>query len=414
MFLITRRRFCEIALAAPVVAKGYGSRAPVTLADDPKIELIENSLMEMRDGKLVKVNVGLPVRMQQYHVPGFTIAVIDNYNIAWTKGYGVLEQGMPQRVTEDTLFHSGSISKPVSAAAAVALVEKGDLKLDEDVNAKLQSWKVPENEFTKSEKVTLRRLLSHSAGLNEGGSPSFAIGEQPFNALQTLDAAPPTNSGSPYRQAAPVRVQAIPGSRFLYSPGGYAIVTVLMEDVEKKPFETILQDTVLRPLGMKSSTFEQPLPDYLLTRATTEHEDGQPLEGKRRYFPGLAAGGLWTTPTDLARFAVEIMSCWSGKSHKILSSAAVREMLTCQVGHYDAKTGGQALGFWVQSQGNGFVIGHKGGTYGSSCQLVAFPAAGKGAVVMANDRPGGEKLVPETLFAIGVVYGWPWDLAVGS
>jgi hypothetical protein len=161
---------------------------------------------------------------------------------------------------------------------------------------------------------------------------------------------------------------------------------------------------------MESSTFQQPLPNHLLERATTEHKDGQPLEGKRRYFPGLAAGGLWTTPADLAQFAVEIMLCWSGKSHKILLPASVREMLTCQVGHYEEKAGGQALGFWVQSQGKGFVFTHKGGTYGSSCQLVGFPAVGQGAVVMANDRPGGEKLVPETLFAIGTAYGWPWDL----
>ncbi len=408
--MITRRRFCEMALAAPVFAMGQVRKGDVGPNNDTKIEQVENGLMEFRDGKLAKVNMGLPARMQQYHVPGFSVAVINDYKIAWTKSYGLLEQGMVERVTVDTLFASGSISKPVSAAAALALVEKGHLKLDEDVNAKLRSWRVPENEFTKSEKVTLRRLLSHSAGLNEGGAPSFSIGEERFTALQALDALPPTNSGSAYRQAEPVRVQAVPGSRFLYSPGGYAIVTVLLEDVEKKPFATILHDTVLKPLGMKSSTFDQPLPDQLLVRATTEHKDGQALEGKRRYFPGLAAGGLWTTPADLAQFAIEIMLCWSGKSQKILSPASVREMLTCQVGHYDEKAGGQALGFWVQSQGKGFVIGHKGGTYGSSCQFVGFPAVGQGAVIMANDRPGGEKLVPETLFAIGTAYGWPWDL----
>ena len=411
LFMMTRRRFCEMALAAPVFAMGQVHKADVALNNNAKIEQVENSLMELRDGKLAKVNMGLPARMQQYHVPGFSVAVINHYQIAWTKSYGVLEQGMLERVTADTLFAAGSISKPVSAAAALALVEEGHLHLDEDVNAKLRSWKVPENEFTKNEKVTLRRLLSHSAGLNEGGGPSYAVGEEWFTALQTLDAVPPTNSGSSYRQAEPVRVEAVPGSRFLYSPGGYAIVTILMEDVEKTPFETILRDTIFRRLGMTSSTFEQPLPDRLLRRATTEHRDGGPLEGKRRYFPGLAAGGLWTTPTDMAQFAIEIMLCWSGKSHKILSSTSVGEMLTCQVGHYDEKAGGQALGFWIQGQGKGFVFGHKGGTYGSSCQLVGFPATGQGAVIMANDRPGGEKLVPETLFAVGTVYGWPWDLA---
>lgn len=408
--MITRRRFCEILLAAPAVARSEIGRADDAFENNPKIDQVQNGLMEFRNGKLAKVNVSLPERMQQYLVPGFGVAVINDYKIAWTKGYGVLEQGIPKRVTSDSLFASGSISKPVSAAAALALVEKGYLQLDEDVNVKLRSWKVPENEFTKTEKVTLRRLLSHSAGLNDGGAPSFAVGEERFTAVQTLDAVSIADSGVPERHADPVRVQAVPGTGFLYSPGGYTIVTVLMEDVEKKPFDAILRDTVFKRLSMRSSTFEQPLPDRLLQRATTEHKGGQPLNGKRRYFPGLAAGGLWTTPADLAQFAIEIMRCWSGDSHKILSQASVREMLTCQVGHYDPKTGGQGLGFWVQSQGKGFVIGHKGGTYGSSCQLVGFPATGQGAVIMANDRPGGEKLVPETLFAIGTAYSWPWDL----
>ena len=408
--MITRRHFCIILLSTPAIAKAEIRRTEGNFENDPKIDQVENGLMEFRDGKLAKINMSLAARMQQYFVPGFSVAVIDDYQIAWTKGYGVLEQGMPQRVTSDSLFASGSISKPVSAAAAMALVEKGHLRLDEDVNIKLRSWKVPENEFTKTEKVTLRRLLSHSAGLNDGGAPSFAVGEETFTAIQTLDAVSIADSAVPERHADPVRVQAVPGTRFLYSPGGYAIVTVLMEDAEKKPFEAILKDTIFKRLGMRSSTFEQPLPDRFLERATTEHKGGQPLKGKRRYFPGLAAGGLWTTPADLAQFAIEIMSCWSGKSHKILSQASVREILSCQVGQYNPKTGGQGLGFWVQSQGKGFVFGHKGGTYGSSCQIVGFPATGQGAVVMANDRPGGEKLVPETLFGIGTAYGWPWDL----
>jgi CubicO group peptidase (beta-lactamase class C family) len=408
--MITRRRLCEILLAAPVVARSEIARAIATAEKNEKIDQVENGLMWFQGGKFVKVNVSLPSRMQQYRVPGFGIAVIDDYEIAWAKSYGVLEQGMSNPVTADSLFAAGSVSKPVSAAAALALVEKGDLRLDEDVNTELRSWKVPENEFTKKEKVTLRRLLSHSAGLNEGGAPSFAVGEERFTALQTLDAAPPADDAIPERRWDPVRVEAVPGSRFLYSPGGYAIVTVLMEDVENKPFETILEETVLKPLSMHSSTFEEPLPPRLLKRATAEHKKGEPLAGKRRYFPGLAAGGLWSTPTDLAKFAIEIMSCWRGTSHKILAEASVREMLTCQVGHYASKPGGQGLGFWVQGQGKGIVFSHKGGTYGSSCQLVAFPAVGQGAIMMANDRPGGQRLVPETLLAIGTAYSWPWDL----
>ncbi len=200
--------------------------------------------------------MGLVDRMKHYQVPGVSIAVIENFEIAWAKGYGVLEAGTSQPVTPNTLFHAGSIAKPVAAAAALVLVQEGLLTLDENVNDRLTSWKVPDNEFTEQEKVTLRRLLSHTAGLSDGGNASFARGEARFTIQQTLDAEPPTDS--PPSEAKPVRVTTVPGTKFIYSPGGYGILTLLLEDVAEKPFPELLRERVFDPVGMASSTFEQP------------------------------------------------------------------------------------------------------------------------------------------------------------
>ncbi len=293
----------------------------------------------------------------------------------------------------------------MAAAAALALVREGLLTLDENVNDRLTSWKVPDNEFTATEKVTLRRLLSHTAGLSDGGNASFAPAEERFTVQQTLDAEPPTDS--PPSEAKPVRVTTVPGTKFLYSPGGYGILTLLLEDVAEKPFPEILRGTVFDPIGMVSSTFEQPLPEPIRTRATMEHKDGKRLAGKRRHFPRLAAGGLWSTPSDLARFAVEVMLSRDGRSEKILSQNQVREMLTRQIA---IPGGGQGLGFWIQGTGRSFGFAHKGGTYGSACSLIASPETGQGAVIMTNERPGGEKLHGEIGLSIGSAYDWPWGL----
>ncbi len=316
-----------------------------------------------------------------------------------------VEAGTGQPVTTETLFHAGSIAKPVAAAAALVLVQEGLLALDENVNDKLTSWKVPNNEFTVEEKVTLRRLLSHTAGLSHGGNASFALGEKTFTVQQTLDAEPPTDA--PPNEAKPVRVTTVPGTQLLYSPGGYGVLTLLLVDVAEKSFPGILKETVFSPLGMASSTFEQPLPERLRRRATTEHKDGQQLGGKRRHFPRLAAGGLWSTPSDLARFAVEIMLAQAGKSAGILSQDLVTEMLTPQIA---IPGGGQGLGFWIQGKGRSLAFLHKGGTYGSACSLVSFPETGQGAVIMTNERPGGEQLHLEIGLSIGAAYDWPWDL----
>jgi CubicO group peptidase (beta-lactamase class C family) len=336
---------------------------------------------------------GILERMQELNVPGASVAVIDGFQIEWAKGYGKAEAGTDVDVTAETLFQAASISKPVAAVAALKLVEEEKLGLDEDVNARLTSWKLPENEFSKEKKVTLRLLLSHGAGVTVHGFPGYAAGKDLPTLIQILDGEGPANT-------APIRVDKQPGTEWRYSGGGYTIVQQLIIDVTGRPFPDFLQEAVLEPLGMTGSTFLQPLPSELAGGASAAHRvSGKPIPGKWHTYPEMAAAGLWTTPSDLARFAIEIMKSQTGESNKVLSKMMTEQMLTAQSESY-------GLGLSLRGEGEWISFSHGGSNEGFRCFLIAYPKKGQGAVVMTNADNGGD-LMLEILRGIAAAYGWP-------
>lgn len=332
-------------------------------------------------------------RMAHYKVPGVSVAVINNGALEWAKGYGVIEAGAPSPVTAETRFQAASISKPVAAMAALALAQQGKLSLDEDVNRKLTSWKVPDSEFTKTEKVTLRRLVSHSAGLTVHGFRGYAADEPVPAVVQVLNGEKPANS-------APVRADLVPGTKWRYSGGGFTVMQQMMADVAGKPFPDLMQELVLGKIGMRHSTYHQPLPKAWEEFGATGHRsDGQAIKGRRHTYPEMAAAGLWTTPSDLARFAIELQQSLQGKSNKVLTQEMTRQMLTKQIGEF---------GLGIQLGGKEKVVSfsHGGSNEGFRCMLFAYLESGQGAVVMTNgDR--GDNLVSEILRGIAREYGWP-------
>jgi len=361
-----------------------------------RIERIENGLIP-NPGITIKgqppVKASLADRMKVYRIPGVSLAVINNYEIEWEEGYGVREVNGGSPVTPDTLFQAASISKPVAAATALYYVEKGLLGLDEDVNMRLRSWKIPDNAWTKKSRVTLRGLLSHTAGLTVSGFPGYAQGKELPSLWQILNGVKPANTP-------PIKVDIEIGSRFRYSGGGYTVLQQLLIDVLGRPFPHIVRDAVLIKLDMSQSTFEQPLPQALAGVAASGHRpDGSVVPGKWHTYPEMAAAGLWTTPTDLARFVLEIMSAKDGKSDRILSSVMVEMMLTPVKDDY-------GLGFTVKGSGDNFQFSHSGGNEGFRCYLMAYPKRGQGAVVMTNSDLGGDFL-PELLRSLSAEYGWP-------
>ncbi len=363
---------------------------------EARIERIESGLLP-GPGIIVRgrprPQASLIDRMQAYSVPGVSIAVINDFQVEWAKGYGLRSVEGEDPVTPETLFQAASISKPVAAAAALSLVQEGLLALDEDINGRLKSWRVPENEFTVEKKVTLRGLLSHTAGLTVHGFPGYARNRDVPALTQVLDGEEPTNT-------APIRVDTPPGSRWRYSGGGYTVMQQLLIDILGKPFPQILQERVLGPAGMVDSTYEQPLPESRFAHAATAHfRNGKPIPGDWHTYPEMAAAGLWTTPTDLCRFAVAVMEALHGRSDAPLSPAMVREMLT-------EVDGGYGLGFSLEGAGETLRFGHGGSNAGFKCALIAWAHSGQGAAIMTNGD-FGSPLLTEILHSLSQEYGWP-------
>jgi CubicO group peptidase (beta-lactamase class C family) len=328
--------------------------------------------------------------MELYKIPGLSVAVFDKNGIVWSKSYGVTKAGGSEPVTLDTLFQAASISKPVTAMAALRYAEQGKWSLDADINEKLRSWKVPDNEFTKEQKVTLRRLLSHNAGLTVHGFPGYSVDEPKPTVQQILDGAKPANTE-------PVRVDIVPGSETRYSGGGLTVVQLMMVDQLKKPFPQIIQETVFAPLGLKNSTFEQPLPSALASRAATgTRGTGQTVEGGWHVYPEMAAAGLWTTPADLASLTVEVLKARAGASKRVLSQGMAKQMLTKQ-------SDGFGLGFQLEEGSDRF--GHGGVNDGFQSSLIAFADSGSGVVMMANSD-NGILLFERVAASIAAEYGW--------
>jgi CubicO group peptidase (beta-lactamase class C family) len=339
-------------------------------------------------------------RMAWRGVPGVGVAVFKGGEIVAAESYGVKEAGAAEPVTSDTLFLAGSISKPVAALGALRLVEQGGLALDQDVNAYLRSWRVPAN-GTWQPRLTVRQLLSHTAGLTVHGFPGYARDEALPRLPQVLDGAPPANTP-------PVRVNLVPGTRFRYSGGGYCVLQQLMVDVVGQPFPELMRELVLEPAGMASSTFANPLPEARWGEAATGHRaSAKPVHGRWHVYPEMAAAGLWTTPTDLARFAIGLQRAARGEPGGLLSAEMAGAMLT-PTAPTTGPFGGPSMGLGLFLHGDGAAssFGHGGGDEGFVCRLHAYRDRGLGAVVMTNsDRE--HPLIDEVLRGLAVEHGWP-------
>ena len=332
----------------------------------------------------------LTERMAALHVPGVSVAVIHDGKIEWAKGYGVVSTGGAP-VTPETLFQAASISKPVTAMAVMHLVQTGKLNLDTDVNQYLKSWKVPSNSFTEKTKITLRELLSHTAGMTVHGFSGYASDAPLPTLVQVLNGVKPANSPAIY-------VDIAPGSEWRYSGGGFVIAQQLLLDVTGEAFPAFMKETVLMPAGMSHSTYEQPLPKSRMNEvAIPYHSNGQATPGGPHVYPEMSAAGLWTTPSDLAHFAIELQNALAGKS-TVLSTATAKEMLT-------PIKGGWGMGIGVGGSAAHLYFQHNGANDGVQCNLVAYNS-GDGVAIMTNSDNGGQ-LAAEILRTIAYERMWP-------
>lgn len=384
------------AIVALLTIAAFAAQKSSTPPDDQSahISRIENGLLP---AVIIKGQATPPFtvaeRMQHYKVPGVSVAYFENGKIAWTCTYGLADVASKKPVTTETLFQAASTSKPVSALAMLHLVQDGKLTLDEDVNTRLRAWKVPENEFTKEQKVTLRRIVSHSAGLTVHGFPGYASDETVPSTVQILNGEKPANND-------PIRVDTVPGTLWRYSGGGYVVMQLLLTEITAKSFPQLMHDLVLAPAGMTHSTYEQPLPQGLRASAATPYlGSGEAVKGGPHTYPEMAPAGLWTTPSDLARLAIEVQNEYAGKSTRILSQEMMRQMLTRQKGDW-------GLGFGLGNDGSKLHFGHGGANEGFRCSLQAYAESGQGFAIMSNSD-SGDIFASEYVRAIAREYNWP-------
>lgn len=331
-------------------------------------------------------------RMVHYKVPGLSVAVIEDCKILRAQGFGVTAaDAVP--VGADTLFQAASISKPVAALGAMRLVERGKLGLDDDVQSRLRGWALPPSALMVDQPVTLRRLLSHGAGLTVHGFGGYRAGKPLPTVVEILDGKSPANSGA-------VRVDKVPGSGWRYSGGGYTVAQLLMSEVADRDFGGLMKELVLAPLGMTHSTYEQPLPAAWGPRAASGHRaDGAMVPGRWHTYPEMAAAGLWTTPSDLARFAIGVIRADQGARKAIVGPAIADEMLRQQVGEW-------GIGLELAGSGRARSFKHGGANAGYRAHVVAFPETCQGAAIMTNSDNGGP-LITEVLRSLSDTYSWP-------
>ena len=336
--------------------------------------------------------LALEARMPFYKVPAVSIAVMDGNGLEWSKAYGVRGSRLPEPVTTETLFQAGAAGQPMAAAAALGLVERGKLSLESDVNASLKSWKVPADEGAEKAPVTLRSLLSYAAGF-----PVTPLAGYPGSGKVPTLKDVLEGRGSGFGAVAPEPGPGWPGRP---SEAGYAVLEQLLEDVSGTPFPSLAKETVIAPLGLVRSTFEEPLPDAAMAAASSGHgRDGRPIEGGALVYPATAADGLWTTPVELLLFAADVLASARGQGGKVLSSEMARAMLTPQ-------SGNAGFGVFIDGVGTDIRIHVRGRTSGFTTVLEVYPYKGQGAVIMANSD-NGFLLSDEILRALSAAYEWP-------
>ena len=332
-------------------------------------------------------------RMRELNVPGVSVAVFKDGRIEWTRGWGYADTASKRTVERDTRFQAASISKPVAAAVVLALVSRERLSLDRPVNEHLTSWTLPDNGHTAGKPVTLRHLLTHSAGTTVHGFRGYAAGEQVPSLVQLLDGAKPANSAA-------VRVDIPVGSRWRYSGGGISIAQLAVEDETRKPFAQSARELVLQPFGMTHSTYVQPLPADLRDKAATGYRgNGSAVPGRYHTYPEQAAAGLWTTPEDLASFAIELQKVASGKTERVMSRRLAEEMLRKQVDDW-------GLGVGVLGDGAATRFSHGGANEGFRAFWVGYRDHASGVVVMTNGDNGGA-LANDIVRTVAQEYGFP-------
>lgn len=363
-----------------------------------KISAFENGLTETRpvifEDSLIN-HYNILDRMKFYKVPSVSIALISNGKIEWARAYGFADAEDKRPANIHTLYQAASISKSVNALGIMKLVQKGKLSLTTDIRNYLKTWTFPENEFSRGKTITLKHLLSHTAGFGVRGFYGYSVKDSLPSINQILDGQQPANNAA-------VRPVMEPGKQFEYSGGGSTIIRKILDDNISENYDSLMQSIVLQPLKMTRSSFARPLSAKQRNHAFAYDKDMRVVAGNYYIYPEQAAGGLWSTATDIARFIIAVQASLKNGSSAILGKNEAVEMLTPVLPNST-----YALGFGIDTRGGEKYFRHDGENYGFTSSYYGSFTTGKGVVILTNAHPeNGRPLIAEILNSIAVNYDW--------
>ena len=339
------------------------------------------------DGKLYT----LAERMKHYNVAGLTVAVIDNYQIVWAKGYGYADKKENRKVTTNTMFEPGSISKSLNAVGILQLAQQGKLDLYQDINQYLVNWKFPYDTVSHGKKITTAQLLSHTAGLSVHGFPGYQRDSAIAGVTDILDGRAPSNTEA-------VRSFTESGKEARYSGGGILITQQMLTDLTKQRYEQYIYEHVLRPLGMTNSSYNQPPAEGQRKNLATGYKsNGNEVPGKYFVYPEKAAAGLWTTPTDICKYVIEMQQAYQGKSSKVINQEMVKL-------HTTPVKNDIAMGTFIQNRNGEKYFDHTASNEGFSGLFIGGLTNGKGAAIFVNSDDA--TVAFELVNSIALVYNW--------
>ncbi|WPP49660.1 serine hydrolase domain-containing protein [Catalinimonas niigatensis] len=379
---------CQMFIMTNVLAQNIQERDSIQY----RIKQVENSL-----SPIVRI-AGKPLwnieeRMQDYNLAGLSIAVINDFQVEWAKGYGVTNVETKTKVNTETVFQAASMSKTVNAVALLKIADKQNISLDSNINSLLTSWKFPYNESINNEGITLRQLLSHTAGLSTHGFGGYKNSKDLPSIIEILEGVKPANS----EKVLPI---IPPNQEFKYSGGGTMLSQLILSDIQNSSYEAFVEENIFQPLQMNSSFYSVELDKYPDQIACGHLDNGKVLKNKYNIYPESAAAGLWVTPTELAKLLIDIQLSLANKNSMLLSNYSAEQMITPTL-----KNEVSALGTFIENHNGEKYAQHSGANKAFRAKYYFGTSCGKGVVVMVNGT--NTEIIEEIIRSVAIVYDWP-------
>lgn len=324
-------------------------------------------------------------RLQKKHdISGLSIAIVKDGEIQYKKAYGHRSEAEKKIINEESLFQAGTLSQALVAIAILKEVQEGTYELNTDINEYLRNWKVRKSSITENNPVSIFHLLSHNAGINIKQFDAYHESENMASLIDILNG----EGNALNKKILPIKY---PGASFSFSSGGFAILQQLIVDTQKDSFESYMKASILDPLGMKKSRFDQPKGKLLkaFSNAAYGHDDEGVFFGKRPLYTTIAASGLWSTPADLAKIIIRIQDALQGENSFVLSPEATTVMLE-SISATQQENIAFSLGFYNYTRKKEAFFGYHGSAAGFSAMMIGHKSDAYGAVIMLNKQTENE------------------------